>query len=132
MRPHLVFLVAAALLSPVVPAKDQLAADVQAEAERRVASDEFSGVVLIAQAGKPIVIASGRGLAYGPESGNVDHELAALNQLFVESMQMTVYPVLAELTLADRVVGLAAYAAQGAASLAAAEAEIDRLLTELG
>ena len=83
-------------------------------------------------AGKPIVIASGRGLAYGPESGNVDHELAALNQLFAESMQMTVYPVLAELTLADRVVGLAPYAAQGAASLAAAEAEIDRLLTELG
>jgi FMN-dependent NADH-azoreductase len=83
-------------------------------------------------AGKPIVIASGRGLAYGPDSGNVDHELAALNQLFAESLQMTVYPVLAELTLADRVVGLAPYAAQGAASLAAAEAEIDRLLTELG
>jgi FMN-dependent NADH-azoreductase len=83
-------------------------------------------------AGKPIVIASGRGLSYGPDSGNVDHELAALNQLFAESMQMTVYPVLAELTLADRVVGLAPHAAQGAASLAAAEAEIDRLLTELG
>ena len=83
-------------------------------------------------AGKPIVIASGRGLAYGPDSGNVDHELAALNQLFSNSMQMTLYPVLAELTLADRVDGLAPYAAQGAASLAAAEAEIDRLLTELG
>jgi FMN-dependent NADH-azoreductase len=83
-------------------------------------------------AGKPIVIVSGRGLAYGPDSGNVDHELAALNQLFAASMQMTVYPVLAELTLADRVVDLNPYAAQGAASLAAAEAEIDRLLTELG
>ena len=35
-------------------------------------------------AGKPIVIASGRGLAYGPDSGNVDHELAALNQLFAQ------------------------------------------------
>ena len=73
-------------------------------------------------AGKPIVIASGRGLAYGPDTGNVDHELGALNQLFGNSMQMTVYPVLAELTLAP----------QGATSLAAAEAEIDRLLTELG
>ena len=73
-------------------------------------------------AGKPIVIASGRGLAYGPDTGNVDHELGALNQMFGNSMQMTVYPVLAELTLAP----------QGAASLAAAEAEIDRLLTELG
>ena len=73
-------------------------------------------------AGKPIVIASGRGLAYGPGSGNVDHELGALTQTFGNSMQMTVYPVLAELTLA----------AEGAISLAAAEAEIDRLLTELG
>ena len=82
--------------------------------------------------GKPIVIASGRGLAYGPESGNVDHQLAALNQLFAESMKMVVYPVLAELTLADRVTGLAPYVAQAAASLAAAEAEIDRLLIELG
>jgi FMN-dependent NADH-azoreductase len=53
-------------------------------------------------AGKPIVVASGRGLAYGPASGNVDHQLPALNQLFAGSMQMTVYPVLAELTLAPR------------------------------
>jgi FMN-dependent NADH-azoreductase len=83
-------------------------------------------------AGKPILIASARGAGYGPDSGNVDHELAALNQLFAGSMQMTVYPVLAELTLADRVAALAPYAEQGAASLAAAEAEIDRLLTELG
>jgi FMN-dependent NADH-azoreductase len=82
--------------------------------------------------GKPVVLASGRGLAYGPDSGNDDHELAALNQLFAGSMQMTVYPVLAELTLAGRVAGLLPYAAQSAASLAAAEAEIDRLLTELG
>jgi FMN-dependent NADH-azoreductase len=85
-----------------------------------------------ALAGKPIVIASGRGLAYGPDSGNVDYELGALNQLFGASMKMTVYPVLAELTLANRVSDLAPYAEQGAASLAAAEAEIDRLLTELG
>ena len=62
----------------------------------------------------------------------MDHELAALNQLFALSMQMTVYPVLAELTLTDRVADLAPYAAQSAASLAAAEAEIDRLLNELG
>jgi FMN-dependent NADH-azoreductase len=72
--------------------------------------------------GRPIVIASGRGLAYGPGSGNVDHELAALTQLFTGSMKMTVYPVLAERTLAP----------EGAESLAAAEADIDRLLTELG
>lgn len=83
-------------------------------------------------AGKPVIVASGRGLAYGPDSGNVDHELAALTQLFSGSMKMTVYPVLAELTLATRVADLAPYAAQGAASLAAAEAEIDRLVGELG
>jgi len=58
--------------------------------------------------------------------------MAALNQLFAESLQMTVHPVLAELTMADRVPALAPYAAQGAASLSAAEAEIDRLLKELG
>jgi hypothetical protein len=52
--------------------------------------------------------------------------------LFAGSMQMTVYPVLAELTLTDWVALLAPYAPQGVASLAAAEAEIDRLLTELG
>jgi hypothetical protein len=46
-------------------------------------------------------------------------------------MQMTVYPVLAELTLANRAPDLLPYAAQSAASLAAAEAEIDRLVTEL-
>ena len=67
------------------------------------------------------MIASGRGLAYGPTSGNVITSWR-VDQLFGNSMQMTVYPVLAELTLAP----------QGAASLAAAEAEIDRLLTELG
>lgn len=38
--------------------------------------------------GKPIVLASGRGLAYGLDSGNVDHELAALRQLFEGSMNM--------------------------------------------
>jgi FMN-dependent NADH-azoreductase len=81
-------------------------------------------------ADKPIVIASGRGLSYARTV--VDHELAALNQLFAVSKQLRVYPVLAELTLADRVADVAPYAAQGAASLAAAEAEIDRLLTELG
>jgi FMN-dependent NADH-azoreductase len=83
-------------------------------------------------AGKPILIASARGGAYGPGSGNIDPELAALNELFAGSMQMTVCPVLAELTLADRVANLAPYASQAVASLAAAEAEIDRLLTELG
>jgi len=81
---------------------------------------------------KPIVIASGRGLAYGPTSGNSDHELAALTQLFANSMQMTVYPVLAELTLATRVPDLAPYAEDGAASMAAAEAEIDRLVSLFG
>jgi FMN-dependent NADH-azoreductase len=81
---------------------------------------------------KPIVIASGRGLAYGPTSGNSDHELAALTQLFANSMQMSVYPVLAELTLATRVPDLAPYAEDGAASMAAAEAEIDRLVSLFG
>lgn len=82
--------------------------------------------------GKPVILASGRGASYGPDSGNVDHQLAALRQLFEGSMQMTVHPVLAELTLTDRVAALAEYAPQRAASLAAAEAEIDRLLNDLG
>lgn len=82
--------------------------------------------------GKPIVIVSARGGAYGPGSGNADHELAALSELFAGSMQMAVHPVLAELTLADRVADLAAFGAQGTASLAAAEVEIDRLLAALG
>ena len=82
--------------------------------------------------GKPIVVASGRGLAYGPGTGMDDHELAALTQLFAGSMQMQVHPVLAELTLAERVPDLAPRAADGAASLAAAEAEIDRLVDLFG
>jgi FMN-dependent NADH-azoreductase len=81
--------------------------------------------------GRPMVIVSGRGLAYGPASGNIDHEMAALQQLFAGSMQMTVYPVLAELTLAGRVADLAPYADQAAASLQAAEADIDRLVADL-
>lgn len=82
--------------------------------------------------GKPMIIASGRGLAYGPDTGNVDHELAALRQLFEGSMQMVVHPVLAELTLASWIPDFAPYSAQAADSLAAAEAEIDRLVRELG
>lgn len=81
--------------------------------------------------GKPIVIASGRGLAYGPGTGNTDHQIAALRQLFEDSMRMAVHPVLAELTLATRVPDLASYAAESAESLAAAEAEIDRLVSVL-
>ena len=80
---------------------------------------------------KPVVIASGRGLAYGGDTGNVDHELAALRQLFEGSMKMVVHPVLAELTLAPVVPDLAPYAAESAASAAAAEMEIDRLVAIL-
>jgi FMN-dependent NADH-azoreductase len=36
--------------------------------------------------GKPIIIVSGRGVSYGPDSGNVDHQLPALHQVFAESM----------------------------------------------
>lgn len=82
--------------------------------------------------GRPIVIVSARGGAYGPGSGNADHELAALDQLFAGSMRMTVHPVLAELTLAGRLADLAPYGPQGDASLSAAETEIDRLLLMLG
>ncbi len=58
-------------------------------------------------------------------------ELAALDQLFAGSMRTAVHPVLAELTLAGRAADLAPFRAQGAASLTAAEAEIDRLLLML-
>ncbi len=82
--------------------------------------------------GKPVVLVSARGGAYGGDTGNVDHQLAALTQLFTGSMQMTVHPVLADLTLTDRVADLAPLAAEGAAAQAAAEAEIDRLVAALG
>jgi FMN-dependent NADH-azoreductase len=81
--------------------------------------------------GKPVVIVSARGLAYGPGTGMDDHELAALTQLFAGSMRMELHPVLAELTLADRVPDLASKSTAGAASRAAAAAEIDRLVALL-
>ncbi len=81
---------------------------------------------------KPLVLVSARGGPYGGTSGNVDHQLAALSQLFASSMQMTLHPVLAELTLSDRVEDLAPFRTDAAAALAAAEKEIDRLVTVLG
>jgi FMN-dependent NADH-azoreductase len=83
-------------------------------------------------AGTPIVVVSSRGAGYGPESGNIDHEIPALQQLFGVALGMRVHLVIAELTLASRVPAMAQLAEQGAASLAAAQLTIDRLAEELG
>lgn len=83
-------------------------------------------------AGKSAVVASARGLGYGPESGNVDHQTPYLQQVFADALGMTTYVVAAENTLANRIPDLAEFAEQGAESLAAAEAELDRLVVTLG
>ena len=83
-------------------------------------------------AGRAVVIASARGLAYGPDSGNVDHQTPYLEQVFTRALDMATYVVAAELTLATRLPDLAPMVEQGAASLAAAEVELDRLLTLVG
>ncbi len=83
-------------------------------------------------AAKPAVIASARGLAYGPDSGNIDHQTPYLEQLFRQALGMTTYVVAAELTLAPRLADLAPLVDQGAASFAAAAAELDRLAAALG
>lgn len=83
-------------------------------------------------AGKSAVVASARGLGYGPDSGNVDHQTPYLRQVFTDALGMTTYVVAAELTLASRLPDLAEFTEQSADSLAAAEAELDRLVVALG
>lgn len=72
MRIHHAVLIAAALLSPAILAKDQLASEVKAEAERRAAAEEFSGALLVAKDGKPL---------YQSAYGYADRESKTLNSL---------------------------------------------------
>jgi FMN-dependent NADH-azoreductase len=82
--------------------------------------------------GKPVVIVSSRGAGYGPDTGNIDHEIPSLQQLFGSALGMEVFVVIAELTLAERVPALAAFTGQAAAGLEAAQATIDSLAVQLG
>lgn len=82
--------------------------------------------------GKPVVIVSSRGAGYGPGTGNTDHEIPALQQLFGSALGMEVFVVIAELTLAGRVPALAESTGRAAAGLDAARAGIDSLALQLG
>lgn len=68
----LLALLITALLAPALSAKDQRVTDLEAEARRRATNEEFSGVVLVARDGKPILHA-----AYG----YADRERKILNSL---------------------------------------------------
>ena len=72
MRLHLAFLAAVAFISPALSAKDQLATEVKAEAERRATRDEFSGALLVAKDGKTV---------YQNAYGYADRENKILNSL---------------------------------------------------
>ena len=54
MRFFLTLLITA-LLAPALPAKDRLTTELEVEIQRRAADEEFSGVVLVARAGKPLL-----------------------------------------------------------------------------
>ena len=75
---------------------------------------------------------SSRGVGYGPDSGNIDHEIPSLQQLFGTALGIEVFVVIAELTLAGRVPALAAFTSQAAAGLDATRATIDSLAVQPG
>ncbi len=83
-------------------------------------------------AGKPLVLVSSRGAGYGAGSGQVDHELPGLRQLFETALGLDLHVVLAELTLASRLAPLAALIPDAERSRQAAEAELDALAGGLG
>jgi FMN-dependent NADH-azoreductase len=85
-------------------------------------------------AGRPAVLVSSRGAAYGAgdNPSEWDHGTAALEVVLGASMGMTTRRIVAQLTLAADLEGLADRRAEGAASLAAAVAQARQLATELG
>jgi FMN-dependent NADH-azoreductase len=85
-------------------------------------------------AGKPVVIVSSRGAAYGPGSGNegTDHEIPALRQALGVALGMNLSVVIAELTLAPTVPAMAALREQAVANLTNAQSAIDALVSALG
>jgi FMN-dependent NADH-azoreductase len=83
-------------------------------------------------AARPLVLVSSRGAGYGPDSGNVDHELPGLRQVFAASMGFDLHVVTAELTLASRLPFLAELVPAAQESLEAAGAHLDDLAVSLG
>jgi FMN-dependent NADH-azoreductase len=83
-------------------------------------------------AGKPLVLVSSRGAGYGPDSGQVDHELPALRQLFATALGFDLHVVLSELTLAGRIPALDPLIPAAQQSRRDAEAQLDDLALRLG
>jgi FMN-dependent NADH-azoreductase len=92
------------------------------------------GIAPLPLAGRPVVLVSARGGSYtdGAPGALPDPQLPGLRILFGTALGMDLHPVLAELTLASRLPALADRIPDAAASLAAAEREIDRLAATLG
>jgi FMN-dependent NADH-azoreductase len=84
--------------------------------------------------GRPVVLVSSRGAAYGPDDNPADwdHGTAALEVVFGASMGMTPHRIVTQLTLAPDLEVLAARRDQAAASLEAAILRARELATELG
>jgi len=77
MRLHLAVLLAATLATPALPADSPLADSVKREAERRASAKEFSGVLLIAKNGKPVVEG-----AYGGNELDTRFRFGSMGKMF--------------------------------------------------
>ena len=77
MRNHLAVLLAAILAAPALPAENPLATTVKQEAERRAAAHEFSGALLVAKDGKPLVEG-----AYGGNDIDTKFRFGSMGKMF--------------------------------------------------
>ena len=77
MRLHLAVLLATTLAAPALPAENPLATIVKREAERRAAAQEFSGALLVAKDGKPIVEG-----AYGGHEIDTKFRFGSMGKMF--------------------------------------------------
>ena len=77
MRHHLAVLLAAMLAAPALPAENPLATTVKQEAERRAAAHEFSGALLVAKDGKPLVEG-----AYGGNDIDTKFRFGSMGKMF--------------------------------------------------
>jgi len=77
MRHILAVLIAITLASPALPADDPLATGIKREAERRAAAKEFSGALLVAKDGKPIVEG-----AYGGNDIDTKFRFGSMGKMF--------------------------------------------------
>ncbi|MBJ7324730.1 MAG: NAD(P)H-dependent oxidoreductase [Rhodococcus sp.] len=84
--------------------------------------------------GKPAVVVTSRGNEYTPgsEAASIDHTTGQLRQVLGAALGMDVHFVPIDLTLAERVAGLAPKIPQARASLDAAFSAVDELARRLG